>query len=123
MAGERDHLGKSAIHFRAEVEGLFVPAMRRLSINSAFTYQRILWNDSSLPTNGDDALKILTLSLCCLLAAELTSIGQMGAPNLGWDDIRKSQPAGLQLRMTLPKTHFYQGEIINATLEFSNTGT
>ncbi len=69
-------------------------------------------------------MKILALSLCCLVAAELTSGAQMGPftpPD--WPTDRKAQPEGLQLKMTLPKDHFYQGEIINAALEFSNAST
>jgi hypothetical protein len=37
-----------------------------------------------------------------------------------WQDVRDHQPAGLHLKLTLPRDHFFQGERINATLEFSN---
>jgi hypothetical protein len=37
-----------------------------------------------------------------------------------WQDARDHQPAGLRLKLTLPKDHYFQGERINATLEFSN---
>ena len=32
------------------------------------------------------------------------------------------QPPGLRLTLTLPKDHFYQGEVIHATLTYTNTG-
>ena len=38
-----------------------------------------------------------------------------------WEATNKLQPEGLQLQMTLPKDHFQQGEVISATLTFSNT--
>jgi hypothetical protein len=40
-----------------------------------------------------------------------------------WKDVRDHQPPGLHLKMTLPKDHFFQGEEIDATLEFSNDDT
>jgi hypothetical protein len=40
-----------------------------------------------------------------------------------WKDARDHQPQGLHLKMTLPKDHFFQGEEIDATLDFSNDDT
>lgn len=37
-----------------------------------------------------------------------------------WQSIRDHQPSGLQLKLTLPKDHFFQGEEINGTVEFIN---
>jgi len=37
-----------------------------------------------------------------------------------WSDLLASQPPGLHLKMTLPKKEFFQGEKIDATLDFSN---
>ncbi len=37
-----------------------------------------------------------------------------------WSAWRKLQPEGLDFKMTLPKDHFYQGEIIEATLYWRN---
>jgi hypothetical protein len=37
-----------------------------------------------------------------------------------WDQIRTAQPSALHLKMTLAKDHFFQGERIEADLEFSN---
>ena len=67
-------------------------------------------------------IKLLAATLLCLLAGAITSSAQspfLQTPN--WREVRKLQPGELQLKMTLPKDHFYQGEIINAALEFSNT--
>jgi hypothetical protein len=67
-------------------------------------------------------MRIPALGFCCLAVAELILRGQIGGLETpAWQDVRKLQPEGLQLKMTLPKDHFYQGEIIDATLEFSNT--
>jgi hypothetical protein len=41
--------------------------------------------------------------------------------NSDWQTIRDHQPAGLTVKMTLPKDHFFQGEKIEATLDFTNT--
>ncbi|NQU11714.1 hypothetical protein HQ590_13045 [bacterium] len=40
-----------------------------------------------------------------------------------WEAVRKAQPPGLTLTLQLPKTNFYQGEVITATLTFANTST
>ncbi len=37
-----------------------------------------------------------------------------------WEHIRQGQPPGVDLKLILPKTTFFQGELIPATLEFSN---
>lgn len=37
-----------------------------------------------------------------------------------WKELRSKQPAALHLKLTLPKAQFSQGEIIDATLEYSN---
>ena len=37
-----------------------------------------------------------------------------------WQDVRNHQPAALHLKLILPKDHVFQGEKIDATLEFSN---
>jgi hypothetical protein len=42
------------------------------------------------------------------------------APDSEWQKVRDHQPAALHLKMTLPKKEFYQGEKIDATLDFSN---
>jgi len=66
-------------------------------------------------------MRILALILLGFVAVPWTAYGQLGAPAPVWADVRKQQPDGLLLKMTLPKNHFYQGEIINAALEFSKT--
>ena len=40
-----------------------------------------------------------------------------------WPLVRAGQPSGLSLELKLPKTDFYQGEIIPATLVFTNAST
>jgi len=40
--------------------------------------------------------------------------------NQKWQEVRDHQPPGLQLKLTLPKDHFFQGEEINDTIEFAN---
>ncbi len=57
------------------------------------------------------------LLLSCWLRAEAPRT----EPNLDWQTIRDHQPAGLTVKMTLPKDHFFQGEKIEATLDFTNT--
>jgi hypothetical protein len=42
------------------------------------------------------------------------------APTPPWQKVRYHQPAALHLKLTLNRDHFFQGEKIEATLEFSN---
>jgi hypothetical protein len=66
-------------------------------------------------------MKIILLGVLGFIVAETVSLAQFGVPaEIDWQAVRKAQPEGLQLKMTLPKDHFYQGEIIPASLEFSN---
>lgn len=37
-----------------------------------------------------------------------------------WQEVRDHQPPALHLKMALPKDHFFQGEKIDATLDFTN---
>jgi hypothetical protein len=37
-----------------------------------------------------------------------------------WQEVRDHQPPGLQMKLILPKDHFFQGEEINGTIEFAN---
>src|SRR5450631_2890530 len=53
---------------------------------------------------------VVSMRLLCAQAAPVSS----------WQEIRNHQPAALHLKMTLAKDHFYQGEKIDATLDFSN---
>ncbi len=46
--------------------------------------------------------------------------GYMEPPD--YDRLLAAQPPGLSLKITLPKDHFYQGEIIEATLTYGNEG-
>ncbi|HEY0256194.1 MAG TPA: hypothetical protein VGC39_02030 [Candidatus Methylacidiphilales bacterium] len=47
-------------------------------------------------------------------------VGQVPFPD--YDAICAHSQPGLQLTLTLPKDHFFQGEIVNATLTYSNSG-
>jgi len=40
-----------------------------------------------------------------------------------WDTLRQEQPYGLSLQLKLPRTNFFQGEMIPATLVFKNLST
>ncbi len=68
-------------------------------------------------------MKLTLLALGLGLALELVAHAQFGPPPASWEDLRKAQLAGLQLKLTLPKDHFYQGEVIPAQLDFSNSST
>ena len=59
----------------------------------------------------------LTLSLLAQSALGAVSF------NNRWHETRKAQPDRLTLELKLPKSTFYQGEIIPATLLFSSTST
>jgi len=63
---------------------------------------------------------IILVSGAILLKGNFDLAGIM--PNPDYNAILAQQPAGLGLAMTLPKDHFYQGEMIAATLTYSNTG-
>ncbi len=66
-------------------------------------------------------MRLLALSLVCF-GSVLTCNAQLGVPRpTDWQNTRKAQPEGLTLKLTLPKDHYYQGEVINAALKFSNT--
>ncbi len=49
----------------------------------------------------------------CFLYAQAT-------PDSKWQELRGKQPPALHLKLTLPKTEFFQGEQIDATLDYSN---
>jgi hypothetical protein len=66
-------------------------------------------------------MRILILCLLSLCVAPSNSFSQIGSqPPPDWQSIRKLQPEGLQLKLTLSKVHFFQGEEINGTVEFIN---
>ncbi len=65
--------------------------------------------------------RFLTLALACI-AATPSPARVIRAKEVDWQVIRNAEPPGLGLRVELPKTTFYQGEIIPATLVFTNTG-
>lgn len=58
-------------------------------------------------------LLIAALTATCPLCAE-------SARSTGWQGIRDRQPPALHLKLSLRKNRFFQGEKIDATLEFSN---
>jgi len=67
-------------------------------------------------------MRILALFLLSLSVAPSNSFSQTGSqPPPDWQSIRKLQPDGLQLKLTLPKDHFFQGEEINGKVEFINS--
>jgi len=66
-------------------------------------------------------MKRTLLAIGFSLILPLAAQAQFGQMLPAWQDIRQAQPAGLQLKLTLPKDHFYQGEVIPAELEFSNS--
>jgi hypothetical protein len=79
------------------------------------------WTKLTVWPIKEDTMRIRVLGFLCLAAVSLVLFGQI--PPLSppeWRSIRQSQPEGLQLKLTLPKDHFYQGEMIKASLEFSN---
>ncbi len=60
--------------------------------------------------------------LCASLAVghELRFFMLTASPD--YENVLARQPDGLKLTLTLPKNHFYQGEIMEATLTYSNFG-
>jgi len=64
-------------------------------------------------------IRIPGIVLLSLLVLSTFLWAQSGPPP-SWQDIRTHQPAALHLKITLAKDHFFQGEKIDATLEFSN---
>jgi len=55
-----------------------------------------------------------------LFALSGFAFAQNVPPSADWQKVRDHQPAALNLKMTLAKDHFYQGEKIDATLDFVN---
>ena len=69
------------------------------------------------------------LVVCLLVLVLGRAAGQSAALELSeletppdYDKFLAKQPPGLRLKLTLPKDHFYQGEVIHATLTYTNTG-
>lgn len=61
------------------------------------------------------------MSLMAILLAVTNARAQFDPPpGTPWQKLRDHQPATLHLKLTLTKDHFFQGERIDATLEFSN---
>ncbi|MEZ0295242.1 MAG: hypothetical protein ACAI35_02170 [Candidatus Methylacidiphilales bacterium] len=75
-------------------------------------------------------LKSLRMGVAVIIATAVVVMGSAEARaqfiteqqlSAGWDDVRKQQPPELQLKLTLPKTRFYRGEVIRGKLTFINT--
>jgi hypothetical protein len=60
-----------------------------------------------------------TLLFCFLFCLAGLSRVQAGIDEK-WKEVRDHQPPGLQLKVTLSKHIFFQGERIDAKLDFSN---
>ncbi|EDY21379.1 hypothetical protein CfE428DRAFT_0624 [Chthoniobacter flavus Ellin428] len=65
-------------------------------------------------------MKVLRLSFFLFLAVTWNCLAQDKESRRPWQEVRDQQPAGVHLTMTLPKTHYHLGEVITATLKFSN---
>lgn len=64
-------------------------------------------------------MRILLLCLLLLCATARACLAQ-DEITTKWKTVRARQPAGVQLLLALPKTHYHLGEVITATLTFSN---
>src|SRR3984885_9478599 len=66
--------------------------------------------------------RLLVLSGVAMAMLTRLLYGQIDEPAStgSWDKLRAQQPAALHLKLTLPKATFFQGEKIDATLDFSN---
>jgi len=65
-------------------------------------------------------MKVFQLSFFLFLAVAWNCLAQDKESRRPWQEVRDQQPAGVHLTMTLPKTHYHMGEVITATLKFSN---
>jgi hypothetical protein len=64
----------------------------------------------------------LFLSQCGKIKGGFVMIGGPQTPSpYEWQSIHEHQPKYLTLKLSFPQDHFYQGEIIPATLTFTNT--
>jgi len=66
-----------------------------------------------------DMSKAFAIPAVLVLSATL-SFAQSAAPDAQWQKLRDLQPASLHLKMTLAKDHYFQGEKIDARLDYSN---
>lgn len=64
-------------------------------------------------------MKTLLFALVLLVTVALPK-GRTAEKQLSWQEVRDQQPPGVRLTMTLPKTRYHLGEVITATLKFSN---
>ena len=66
--------------------------------------------------------RLLVLSGVAMAMLTRLLYGQIDEPAStgSWDKLRAQQPAAPHLKLTLPKATFFQGEKIDATLDFSN---
>lgn len=63
------------------------------------------------------------ICLVILQMAVLSSVSWAQSFKTTWDTLRHEQPSGLSLELKLPRTNFFQGEMIPATLVFKNLST
>ena len=73
-----------------------------------------------LPDSGMRFLVLLGLAGILAGASANPPLFNPATSPAGWQEIRDHQPAALHLKLTLAKDHFFQGERIDAALEFSN---
>lgn len=71
--------------------------------------------------NFTRSVSLLVLCANWVWAGQITHPFSLMEPP-DYDNVLKTQPHDLHLTLTLPKDHFYQGEIIPVTLTYSNTG-
>jgi hypothetical protein len=60
---------------------------------------------------------------CCICFPILICAGASADTEMDrtWQVVRAHQPPGLQLKLILPKDHFFQGELIDGTIEITNS--
>lgn len=59
-------------------------------------------------------------TVACFYALCGIAAAQTAPSPLSWQEIRANQPPSLHLKVTLPKTEYQQGELIEAKLDYSN---
>jgi len=69
-------------------------------------------------------MKIPLRCVACFMFATVAGQAQLVTPEtVDWQQVRAAQPEGLSLAIELPKDSYHQGEVIDATLTFSNASS
>src|SRR2546430_7112477 len=69
------------------------------------------------------ALRLVVHAIYAAALVENAGADKVARFTADWAKIRAQQPIGLSLKVILPRTSFYQGEVIPATLVFSNSSS